>query len=56
MYFIIPEGISTTNGQNSNLDVSGTPLQSPRQANQDSTDDGDDDDDPYLKNMWLSLM
>lgn len=37
------------NGQNSNFDASGTPLQSPRQANQDSTDDVDDDDDPYSK-------
>ncbi|PWA67317.1 EIF4E [Artemisia annua] len=34
-----------------NLDASGTPLQSPRKANQDSTDDVDDDDDPYLKKM-----
>ncbi|GJX39990.1 DNA replication licensing factor MCM3 [Tanacetum coccineum] len=31
---------------NSNLDASGTPLQSPRRANQDCADDVDDDDDP----------
>ncbi|GKD76423.1 probable WRKY transcription factor 20, partial [Tanacetum coccineum] len=34
------------NCENSNLDASGTPLQSPRRANQDCADDVDDDDDP----------
>ncbi|KAI3828344.1 hypothetical protein L1987_02444 [Smallanthus sonchifolius] len=36
-------GLSANNGQNP------TPLQSPRQANQDSTDEVDDDDDQYSK-------
>nr|GFC10984.1 probable WRKY transcription factor 20 [Tanacetum cinerariifolium] len=34
---------------NSNLDASGTPLQSPRRANQECTDDVYDDDDPCSK-------
>ncbi|KVI02275.1 probable WRKY transcription factor 20 [Cynara cardunculus var. scolymus] len=53
-------GLSANNGQNPNFEASGTPVQSPRQANQDSTDGSvrqlnrtndevDDDDDPYLK-------
>ncbi|XP_071730261.1 probable WRKY transcription factor 20 [Rutidosis leptorrhynchoides] len=42
-------GLSANNGQNFNSEASGTPLQSPRQANQDSTDEVDDDDDPYSK-------
>ncbi|KAL8262380.1 hypothetical protein R6Q59_023729 [Mikania micrantha] len=41
---------SAYNGQNPNLEASGTPLQSPRQANQDHIDEiDDDDDDPYSK-------
>ncbi|KAF5815044.1 putative transcription factor WRKY family [Helianthus annuus] len=41
---------SANNGQNPNLEASGTPLQSPRQANQDGMDEVDeDDDDPYSK-------
>ncbi|XP_076936215.1 putative WRKY transcription factor 20 [Bidens hawaiensis] len=41
---------SANTGQNPNLDASGTPLQSPRQENQDSIDEVDeDDDDPYSK-------
>ncbi|KAI7743959.1 hypothetical protein M8C21_031537 [Ambrosia artemisiifolia] len=41
---------SANNGQNPNLEGSGTPLQSPRQANQDNIDEVDeDDDDPYSK-------
>ncbi|KAL8209787.1 hypothetical protein R6Q57_006519 [Mikania cordata] len=42
-------GLSANNGQNPNLEASGTPLQSPRQANQDSTDEADDEEDQYLK-------
>ncbi|KAK9074245.1 hypothetical protein SSX86_006842 [Deinandra increscens subsp. villosa] len=42
-------GLSANNGQNPNLEANGTPLQSPRQANQDCTDEVDEDDDQYYK-------
>ncbi|MFS7929022.1 putative transcription factor WRKY family [Helianthus anomalus] len=42
-------GHSAKNGQNPNPEGSGTPLQSPRQANHDSTDEADNDDDQYSK-------
>lgn len=43
------EGLSASSSPNPNLEGSGTPLQSPRQANQDSTDEVDDEDDQYSK-------
>ena len=60
MFFIVVEGLSAHNGQNPNFEANGTPVQSPRQANQDSTDGSarqlnhtndevDDDDDPFSK-------
>ncbi|XP_076953924.1 putative WRKY transcription factor 20 [Bidens hawaiensis] len=48
-------GHSPNNGQNPNQEGNGTPLQSPRQANQDSIDEADDDDDQYLKNRRMDF-
>nr|WCL15196.1 WRKY13013 [Atractylodes chinensis] len=59
-YATYQAGPSANNGQNPTLEASGTPVQSPRQANQESTDGSarqlnrtndevDDDDDPYSK-------
>nr|XP_043627747.1 probable WRKY transcription factor 20 isoform X2 [Erigeron canadensis] len=48
-YATYQAGLSANNGQNANLEAGGTPLQSPRQVNQDSMDEVDDDDDPYSK-------
>ncbi|KAL7584703.1 probable WRKY transcription factor 20 [Lactuca sativa] len=42
-------GMSANNVQNPNLDDSGTPVQSPKYANQENTDGIDDEDDPYSK-------
>ncbi|KAI3703792.1 hypothetical protein L1987_73987 [Smallanthus sonchifolius] len=49
-------GLSANNGQNPNLEASGTPLQSPRQANQDSTDEVDEDDDQYSKRRRTNFV